>query len=50
MVMDLLFSLQKEHGTTLVLVTHDETLASCCNRSIQMIDGRVMEATGTPGE
>ena len=50
MVMDLLFSLQKEHGTTLVLVTHDETLASRCNRSIQMIDGRVMEATGTPGE
>ena len=50
MVMDLLFSLQKEHGTTLVLVTHDETLASRCNRSIQMIDGRVMEATGTSGE
>ena len=50
MVMDLLFSLQKEHGTTLVLVTHDETLASRCNRSIQMIDGRVMEATGTTGE
>ena len=50
MVMDLLFSLQKEHGTTLVLVTHDETLASRCTRSIQMIDGRVMEATGTPGE
>ncbi len=50
MVMDLLFSLQKEHGTTLVLVTHDETLASRCNRSIQMIDGRVMEATGPSGE
>ena len=50
MVMDLLFSLQKEHGTTLVLVTHDETLASRCNRSIQMIDGRMMETTGTPGE
>jgi len=50
MVMDLLFSLQKEQGTTLVLVTHDETLASRCKRSIQMIDGRVMEATGTPGE
>ncbi len=47
MVMDLLFSLQKEHGTTLVLVTHDETLASRCNRSIQMIDGRMMETTGT---
>jgi len=50
MVMDLLFSLQKEHGTTLVLVTHDETLASRCNRSVQMIDGCMMETTGTSGE
>jgi len=50
MVMDLLFSLQKEHGTTLVLVTHDETLASRCNRSVQMIDGRMMETRGTSGE
>ncbi len=50
MVMDLLFDLQQEHGTTLVLVTHDESLASRCHRSIQMIDGRIMEMTGTPGE
>ena len=50
MVMDLLFSLQKEHGTTLVLVTHDETLASRCNRSVQMVDGRMMETRGTSGE
>ena len=41
MVMDLLFSLQQEHGTTLVLVTHDESLASRCHRSIQMLDGRI---------
>ena len=50
MVMDLLFSLQKEHDTTLVLVTHDESVASRCHRSIQMIDGRIMEMSGTPGE
>jgi len=48
MVMDLLFSLQQEHGTTLVLVTHDEPLASRCHRSIQMIDGRMSEMSGTP--
>ena len=41
MVMDLLFSLQQEHGTTLVLVTHDESLASRCHRSIQMLDGQI---------
>ena len=50
LVMDLLFTLQQEHGTTLVLVTHDETLASRCHRSIQMVDGRMMEMTGAPGE
>lgn len=50
MVMDLLFSLQKEHGTTLVLVTHDEAVASRCHRSIQMIDGRIMEMSGPSGE
>jgi putative ABC transport system ATP-binding protein len=50
MVMDLLFSLQKEHGTTLVLVTHDESVASRCHRSIQMIDGRISEMSGTSGE
>ena len=46
MVMDLLFDLQKEHGTTLVLVTHDETLASRCHRSVYMIDGQFKDPAG----
>lgn len=46
MVMNLLFDLQKDHGTTLVLVTHDEALASRCQRSIQMLDGRLIEFAG----
>ncbi len=46
MVMGLLFDLQKEHGTTLVLVTHDETLASRCHRSVYMVDGQVKEPAG----
>ena len=46
MVMDLLFDLQKEHGTTLVLVTHDETLASRCHRSVHMVDGQFKEPAG----
>ncbi len=46
MVMDLLFDLQKEHGTTLVLVTHDETLASRCHRSVHMIDGKFKDPAG----
>lgn len=46
MVMNLLFELQKEHGTTLVLVTHDEALASRCHRSLHMIDGQFLESAG----
>ena len=46
LVMDLLFELQKEHGTTLVLVTHDEALASRCHRSVKMIDGLLKEESG----
>jgi putative ABC transport system ATP-binding protein len=47
-VMNLLFDLQKEHGTTLVLVTHDESLASRCQRSIEMVDGLLKEVNGAP--
>ncbi len=46
MVMSLLFDLQEEHGTTLVLVTHDEALASRCHRSVHMIDGQFKELGG----
>jgi putative ABC transport system ATP-binding protein len=46
MVMDLLFDLQKEHRTTLVLVTHDEMLASRCHRSVHMIDGKFKDPAG----
>ena len=46
MVMNLLFELQQEHNTTLVLVTHDETLATRCHRTIQMIDGCLNELDG----
>lgn len=46
MVMNLLFDLQEEHNTTLVLVTHDETLASRCHRSVHMLDGQLKEFRG----
>ena len=46
MVMNLLFDLQEEHGTTLVLVTHDEALASRCQRSIHMLDGQLIVTDG----
>ncbi|WP_305043598.1 ABC transporter ATP-binding protein [Geoalkalibacter sp.] len=39
-VMDLLFGLAAEQGTTLILVTHDEVLARRCGRRLHMADGR----------
>ncbi len=40
-VIDLLFDLNKEFATTLVLVTHDSRLAQRCNRQITLVAGRV---------
>ena len=38
-VMDLLFGLQGERGTTLLLITHDAGLARRCGRQVAMADG-----------
>lgn len=43
-IADLLFSLQKARGSTLVLVTHDEDLALRCDRTIRMRSGRIQQA------
>ncbi|MEQ1578711.1 MAG: ABC transporter ATP-binding protein [Hyphomicrobium sp.] len=41
-IIDLLFSMQRQRQSTLVLVTHDERLARQCSRTIRMADGRVV--------
>lgn len=38
-IIDLLFELNREQGTTLVLVTHDEQLASRCDRRLHLHAG-----------
>jgi putative ABC transport system ATP-binding protein len=43
-VMDLLFALNAEHGTTLLLITHDPVLAERCGRIIHLRDGKILEA------
>jgi putative ABC transport system ATP-binding protein len=43
-IMDLLFGLNAETGTTLVLVTHDRALADRCGRIIQLDAGRIVGA------
>ena len=42
-IADLLFSMNKEHGTTLILVTHDNELAARCQRRLRLVDGLLRE-------
>jgi putative ABC transport system ATP-binding protein len=41
-VIELLFELNQEYGTTLVMVTHDESLASRCARLVRLAAGRIV--------
>ena len=40
-VISLLFEMNREYGTTLVMVTHDESLAARCNRKLRLSAGRI---------
>ena len=40
-VIRLLFEMNRDYGTTLVLVTHDEQLASRCQRALRLVAGRI---------
>ncbi len=42
LVLDLLLSLNRQEGTTLVLVTHDQELAGHADRRVQLRDGRIV--------
>ncbi|GAA1948906.1 ABC transporter ATP-binding protein [Agromyces allii] len=42
-VEDILFTLNREHGITLIVVTHDEDLAARCDRRIHIRDGRIVD-------
>jgi putative ABC transport system ATP-binding protein len=46
-IIDLLFELNRERGTTLVLVTHDEALAARCDRHIRLEAGRSVDGQDT---
>ena len=46
-IIELLFELNHEHQTTLVLVTHDEALASRCRRRVRLEAGRIVDAWST---
>jgi putative ABC transport system ATP-binding protein len=42
-VIELLFALNRERGTTLILVTHDAALAARCDRRLHLDAGRLSE-------
>jgi len=40
-VIDVMFRRQAEHGSTLLLITHDRAISERCSRSLVMRDGKV---------
>ena len=44
-IINLLFELNQEQGTTLVLVTHDQQLAKACQRHFILHQGKLIENT-----
>ncbi|SDL09613.1 putative ABC transport system ATP-binding protein [Cryobacterium psychrotolerans] len=49
LVEDMLFTLNKEHGITLVIVTHDTELAARCDRQMFIRDGREVRSLDNQG-
>mgnify|MGYP000106080624 FL=1 len=47
-IVELIFDLNKEFSTTLVLVTHDERLAQRCGRIVRLIAGGIESDSGVP--
>ena len=42
-IIELMFAINAERGTTLILVTHDEEIAARCRRRLRMHAGRIEE-------
>ncbi|MFP1867241.1 putative ABC transporter ATP-binding protein YbbA [Lonsdalea quercina] len=42
-IVDLLFAMNRDYATTLILVTHDEQLAARCERRLRLRDGKLWE-------
>jgi lipoprotein-releasing system ATP-binding protein len=40
-VLDLLVRLNREHGTTVLMVTHDRSIAAAADRTVTLVEGRV---------
>ena len=49
-IIDLLFGMNAQAGTTLVLVTHDEHLATRCRRQLRLDGGRLVADEATAAQ
>lgn len=49
-ILDLLLALNRERGTTLLLITHEERLAARMGRRFHIVDGRVTEEACAPAD
>ena len=49
-IIKLLFDVKEQHGTSLILVTHDRSLAQRCDRMAEVLDGRIVSGahSGSP--
>jgi putative ABC transport system ATP-binding protein len=47
-IIDLLFGLHQDLGTTLVLITHDPAIAERCDRMVHVQDGRIDDGADLP--
>jgi putative ABC transport system ATP-binding protein len=48
-IIELMFALRRDRGATLVLVTHDSTLAARCDRTIRVNSGRIEQGEVVEG-
>lgn len=46
-IIDLMFAMNRESGTTLILVTHDDELARRCGRRLRLAGGRLIADSGS---
>ncbi|MEE8270113.1 MAG: ABC transporter ATP-binding protein [Alphaproteobacteria bacterium] len=47
-IIDLMFALSRDTGSTLVLITHDPALAGRCSRQVQLVDGVIVDDGRSP--
>ncbi|TAK87475.1 MAG: ABC transporter ATP-binding protein [Betaproteobacteria bacterium] len=46
-VFDVMRAVNRDHGTTILVVTHNRSLADQCDRIVQIVDGRITPDEGT---